>query len=286
MDKIKTFEEHQNLLKELDTRKMENQPHAKRGRELACNAVELTRYRNERNLMLFPFCSTSKRKRLKAIEYRSSDGKRWLQVTANHSFGMAKIWDFDILRFAISKAGEIKHQIGYFPPFVEFSSYECLKALRRSVNTGPNYVWLEEALARLVSTTYRGNIFRDDSNLVDGFTLISCRYEKYGGRIQKIRMTFNERILESVRNDKGLLAIDFEVIQEESGIKKRLLELVKISKGINEEWVVGLDRLKEMCAHEGELKKFKSLLKSYELPWKVSITKKGDGRCKVIFSDS
>jgi hypothetical protein len=66
--------------------------------------------------MIFPFCSTAKAKRVKSIRYTSADGKRWLEVTANYEYGMAKIWDFDILRFALSKAGEVALQVGYFPP--------------------------------------------------------------------------------------------------------------------------------------------------------------------------
>ena len=277
------WESHQELIKKLDREQMENSLEAKESAELASQRVELTRYRNERNLMLFPFCSTSKRKRLKTIEYRSSDGKRWLKVSANHDFGMAKIWDFDILRFALSKAGEIKNKTGYFPSFVEFSSYECLKAVNRPFKSGPSYAWLEEALARLVSTTYHGNIFRDDANLVEGFTLIGCRYEKKENRIQKIKIIFNERILESVRYEKGLLVIDTNVVNEESGVKKRLLELVKVSKGEAKEWVVGLQRLKELCAFERELKKFKSQIKSYDLPWEIEFSKAIGGGENIRF---
>jgi hypothetical protein len=282
---METIQERLEKLRKLSKERLENSPEVRVSTELACQAIELTRYRNERNLMLFPFCSTSRRKRLKAIEYKSSDGKRWLQVTANYNFGMAKIWDFDILRFALSKAGEIRNQTNYFPSFVEFSSYECLKAIGKDTKTGQNYIWLEEALSRLVSTTYRGNIFWDDANLVEGFTLISCKYEKHGDCIQKVRITFNERILESVRCANGLLAVDSKVIHEESGIKKRLLELVKISKGDAKEWIVGLKRLKEMCAHEGELKKFKSQLKSYDLPWKLKFIKSVNGGENVCFFD-
>ena len=280
--KMDQWEMHQELIKKLDREQMESSLKAKESEELACKAVELTRYRNEMNLMLFPFCSTSKRKRLKTIEYRSSDGKRWLKVSANHDFGMVKIWDFDILRFALSKAGEIKYKTGYFPSFVEFSAYECLKAIGRKPKSGSCYAWIEEALARLLSTTYHGNIFRDDANLVEGFTLISCRYEKKDDRIQKIKIIFNERILESVR-ERGLLAIDTNVINEESGVKKRLLELVKVSKGEAKEWVVGLQRLKELCAFEGEIKEFKRQIKSYDLPWKVEFSKAISGRENIRF---
>ena len=208
-----TWEEHQALIAELDRQRVEREAQAERERQEAAEAplreralelakvpVDLTRYRNERNLMLFPFCSTSKTKRVKGIYYTSADGQRWLEVTANHDYGMAKIWDFDILRFAVSKAGEIALQIGYFPPFVDFTAYECLKALGRDIKAGKNYLWLEDALARLTSTTYRGNIFREDEKHSEIFTLINVEYVKdQSGRISKVRLHFNQRIRESAK---------------------------------------------------------------------------------------
>ena len=146
MTLTRTWEDHQKLLAELDQQRAEREAREARERqeaeevllreqalELAKSPVDLTRYRNERNLMFFPFCSTSKAKRIKSIKYSSADGKRWLAVTANYEYGMAKIWDFDILRFALSKAGEVALKVGYFPASVEFSGYECLKALGLSL---------------------------------------------------------------------------------------------------------------------------------------------------------
>ena len=140
------WENHQKLLEDLDRKQKEREAREQRERqeaaeaplreqalELAKTLVDLTRYRNERNLMLFPFCSTAKAKRIKSIRYSSADGRHWLEVTANYEYGMAKIWDFDILRFALSKAGEVALQVGYFPASVEFSGYECLKALGLSL---------------------------------------------------------------------------------------------------------------------------------------------------------
>lgn len=281
-----SWEEHQALIAELDRQRAEREAQQERERQEAAEAplreralelakapVDLTRYRNERNLMLFPFCSTAKAKRVKEIFYASADEQRWLEVTANYKYGMAKIWDFDILRFAISKAGEIALQIGYFPPSVDFTAYECLKALGRFVKSGKNHEWLEEALDRLSSTTYKGNIFKEDEKRSVTFTLISfecIRDEKK--RIDKVRVYFNQRIQESAKL-RGLLVIDQKILHEEAGIKKRLLELVAVSKGKEPSWIVGLQRLQALCAHEGRLKEFKFQLKSYNLPWKVSFSK-------------
>ncbi len=282
----KTWEEHQKLLTELDRQRIEREAREARERqeaeeaplreqalELAKAPVDLIRYRNERNLMLFPFCSTAKAKRVKGIRYVSADGKRWLEVTANYDYGMAKIWDFDILRFALSKAGEIALLIGYFPSYVDFTAYECLKAIGRITNTGKSYTWIEEALDRLTTTAYKGNIFKEDEQRSETFTLINIECIKdENKRIDKIRVHFNKRIQESAKL-RGLLVIDSVIFREDAGIKKRLLELVAVSMGKESSWTVGLERLQALCAHDGELKEFKRQLKGYELPWKLGFSK-------------
>ena len=299
MTLTKTWEDHQKLLAELDQQRIERETREARERqeaeeaplreqalELAKSPVDLTRYRNERNLMLFPFCSTAKAKRIKSIKYSSADGKRWLSVTANYEYGMAKIWDFDILRFALSKAGEIALQVGYFPASVEFSGYECLKALGRNPESGSNLEWIKEGLTRLCLTGYSGNIFRENEKITEVFTLINASYLDQAGKLERIVITFNERLVESIRYSKGLLVIDPILLREDAGIKKRLLELVSVSIGKETTWTVGLERLQAMCAHEGELKGFKRQLKEYKLPWVVSFSKAIGGSENVTFKNN
>lgn len=282
----RTWEDHQKLLAELDQQRIEREAREARERqeaeeaplreqalELAKAPVDLTRYRNERNLMMFPFCSTAKAKRVQSIRYTSADGKRWLEVTANYEYGMAKIWDFDILRFALSKAGEIALQVGYFPASVEFSGYECLKALGRNPQSGSNLEWIKEGLRRLCLTGYSGNIFRENEKITEIFTLIKASYIDQSGKLERISISFDERLVESVRYSKGLLAIDPGLLREEAGIKKRLLELVMVSIGKEASWTVGIERLQALCAHEGTLKRFKYELKQYDLPWEITFTK-------------
>lgn len=293
----KSWEEHQALLAELDRKKAEREAREGRKRqeaeeaplkqkalELAKSTVDLTRYRNERNLMLFPFCSTAKAKRLKGIHYSSADGKRWLNVTANHDYGMVKIWDFDILRFALSKAGEIALKVGYFPSSVEFSGYECLKALGRNPQSGSNLEWMKEGLRRLCLTGYSGNIFRENEKITEIFTLIRASYIDQSGRLERICISFDERLVESVRYSKGLLTINQSLIREEAGIKKRLLELVTVSIGKEKSWTIGLERLQALCAHEGTLRRFKYELKKYILPWEITFSKALAGNWNVTFT--
>lgn len=264
----------------------EELPKVEKAIEIAEKAVELSAYRNERNLMLFPFCSTARKTRYTPIDYKTADGKRWLAVSPNIKHGMVKIWDFDVLRFALSKAGEVARLEGAtFPPYVDFSVYECLKAIGRNPHTKRSYKWFEEALKRLCSTVYNGNIFRESEKEEHLFTLARVTYirdEKES--ITKVRITFDERLIESVRYARGLLEIDPAVINEDSGLKKRILELVKTGMGKSNEWTVGVDRLRALCASERQVKHFKTDLKNLDnLPWKISFSPRVGGGEKVTF---
>ena len=248
--------------------------------------LELVKCERDRNLMLYPFCATSKSNRLNSIDYKSPNGKRWLKVSANNDLGIAKIWDFDILRFALWKAGlqpeETTKITGHFLNPVEFTSYECLRALGHDLGSG--YKWLEKALIRLTSTTYSGNIFKDDRNTTE-FTLVNIKkHEKNNGK-RCVQVIFNENLLDSVKYSSRLSSIEKIKIREESGIRKRLVELVEINKGSSEEWTIWLKQLQEICAHEGELKSFKSQLKSYTLSWKLKFNKTLLREEKVQFTD-
>jgi len=54
--------------------------------------------------------------------------------------------------------------------------------------------------------------------------------------------------------------------------------------GKESSWMIGLDRLQELCAHDGEVKEFKRQLKGYVLPWAVCFSKATGGGQNVTFS--
>jgi len=261
--------------------------------QMASQYISLTAYRNERNLMFYPFCSTSKGKRLKTIEYTSPNGKYWLQVTANHEYGMAKIWDFDILRFAISKAGEVALKTGHFPDGAGFKPHEYFTALKKSSGK-ESYKRFHEALKRLAFTGYSGNIFgeEDKNGKESHFTLIDYDYirdyKKPGTPTTgEVWIQFNHRLLESIRKNKNILRINGDVFQDiKSGVKKRLLDLVPVAMGKSAVWEKELKELYQICAVEEKttLRRFKSNIKSQlNLPWSVSFRKNKTNQTIVIF---
>lgn len=58
--------------------------------------------RDQRETMERPFFSLAKRKRLKPIDYTSPDGSTFVKVLPHSDYGMATIWDADILIWAAS----------------------------------------------------------------------------------------------------------------------------------------------------------------------------------------
>lgn len=272
---------------------------------------ELTAYRQERNLLWYPFCSIAKGKRLKTIDYITPDGRRWLRVTANHEYGMAKIWDFDILRFAMSKAVEVERKTGHFPDGVMFYMHECLEALGKT-NCKANYDWIKDGLKRLASTTYETNIFsekaekhyatinealRDQKAGVRMFTLISCQIAESENIIidRKIDIFFNWRLLESVRCNKQILVINKDVIGNQSPLKKRVMDIVTVGMGKSDQWEIRLTELFKRTAYfdpdkkqseEMQFSEMKRTLKTMDLPWIKSYRKNELDEEIIIFMEA
>ena len=63
--------------------------------------------RDQREMMERPFFSLAKTRRVKPIDYTSPDGNLWVHVSANPDYGMATIWDADILIYCASQLADM-----------------------------------------------------------------------------------------------------------------------------------------------------------------------------------
>ncbi|MCE2889522.1 MAG: replication initiator protein A, partial [Hyphomonadaceae bacterium] len=88
--------------------------------------------KDQRETMERPFFSLQKRKRLKPIDYRSPDGEVWVKVEAVPAYGMASIWDADILIWAASALNRLKQQgVNDLPRTLRTTAYDLLRAIKR-----------------------------------------------------------------------------------------------------------------------------------------------------------
>src|SRR3954447_10959598 len=88
--------------------------------------------RDTRETMERPFFSLAKRKRLKPIEYVSPNGEVFVNVYPNQEFGMATIWDADILIWAASTLNGMKNRgVNDLPRTFNVQPFDLLKAICR-----------------------------------------------------------------------------------------------------------------------------------------------------------
>ncbi len=111
--------------------------------------------RDQRDMMERPFFSLAKKPRMTPIKYQS--GELWVEVSANSQFGMASIWDADILVWASTQITEALDR-GLKPSrTIQFHPYNLLRSIRRTTG-GADYARLRAALERLTHTAVRTNI--------------------------------------------------------------------------------------------------------------------------------
>ena len=114
--------------------------------------------RDSRDVMEYPFLSLQKR-RTKPIEYRNS--KVSIEVHAPEKFGVATIWDWDLIIFAASHLNEAIERGGKPAPRIRFSPHDALRQMGRTTG-GRDYRELANAIRRLRMTTIVTNIRYDD----------------------------------------------------------------------------------------------------------------------------
>ena len=87
-------------------------------------------FRDQREMMERPFFSLAKSKRVKPIDYQSPDGKLWVHVSANPDYGMATIWDADILIYCASVLADMARRgVNDVPRKIHLMPYDLLRAI-------------------------------------------------------------------------------------------------------------------------------------------------------------
>jgi plasmid replication initiation protein len=115
-------------------------------------------WRDQRDAMAFPFLSLQK-SRTRPIEF--AQGEVRIEVHAPARFGLATIWDWDLIIFAASHLNAAIERGGRVAPRIEFVPYDALRQLRRGTS-GRGYRQLAEAVRRLRSTTIITNLRGED----------------------------------------------------------------------------------------------------------------------------
>jgi len=231
--------------------------------------------RDQRETMERPFFSLGKRKRLKPIEYVSPNGEVFVNVFPNAEFGMATIWDADILIWAASHMNNLRKQgKNDLPRTLTFQPYDLLKTIGR-LTGGHQYQLLRESLGRLQATSIVTNIRVPKGKKQRQFSWIESWTDNVDGETQQSRgmsLTLSDWFYEGILMDGGLLSIDPVYFTITGGRERWMYRVARKHAGGAGEggFAISLPTLFQKSGAEGEYRRFKfemlAIVRKNDLP--------------------
>ncbi|PZO70772.1 MAG: replication protein A, partial [Sphingomonas taxi] len=163
--------------------------------------------RDQRDLMERPFFSLAKAKRTAPILYESG-GVR-VEVFGMADYGMATIWDADVLIWAASQIVAAENNGLLTSRFFRFTPYQLLMAIGRATGAR-EYRLLKNALIRLQSTSIRTTIRQGEHWRRHQFSWIN-EWEELAtrdGRVEGMEFVLPDWFYRGVTDRSLVLAID------------------------------------------------------------------------------
>lgn len=197
--------------------------------------------RDNRDVMEYPFLSIQKGRR-KEINYRSPDGRVYLEITAPEKRGLATIWDWDLVIYLSAHVSDAIEQGQAVSQWISFPAYDALRYMGRG-SGGKDYRELVEAIRRLNGTT----------------VTTSIRMQDTAGEEGSLRWIEDYRIPKKYRENQWLQSIDdgeadatrpwavklpewiFNAVQRRTGILAVHSEYFNLTGGL-ERWLYRLAR--------------------------------------------
>jgi len=220
------------------------------------------RFRDQKDTMERPFFSLSKSKRMKPIEYVNENDGIFVTVQPHQDYGMATIWDADILIWAASILCDMKNRgINDIPREVKFQPHDLLKAIARSTG-GRDYAQLRDSLERLKTTVVTTNIRGKRGQKTTMFSWIDQWDDLIDAQTKESRgltLTVSDWFYRGVMEDGGLLSIDPAYFLITGGRERWLYRVARKHAGGNgaDGFAISMPILFEKSGAEGTYRRFK-----------------------------
>lgn len=219
--------------------------------------------RDYQETMQRPFFSLSKKKRLKPIEYVSPDKSVTVHVSANPAYGMATIWDADIMIYLASHLNELRERgENDLSPTIRLQPGDLLKRICWGTS-GRAYERLIAALDRLQATTIKTNIRANSKTRETTFSWIDSYTHLVDERTQRslgMEITLSKWFFDGVMDQRNVLAISPLYFEITSGLGKWLYRAARKHAGGNgpDGFTIGFETLHQKSGSESSLPSFKN----------------------------
>jgi plasmid replication initiation protein len=249
------------------------------------NIVDL-KFRDQKDTMERPFFSLSKSKRMKPIEYQNDNDGIFVTVLPHQDYGMATIWDADVLIWAASVLSDMKNRrLNEIPRELKFQPHDLLKVIGRSTG-GKDYAQLRGALDRLKSTIINTNIRAARGTKHITFSWIDQWEDLVDSRTKESRgltLTLSDWFYRGVTEEGGVLSIDPAYFSISGGRERWLYRVARKHAGGNgaEGFAISMPTLFEKSGAEGTYRRFKFELQRIvarnDLPGFLLTASQGEG---------
>jgi plasmid replication initiation protein len=244
--------------------------------------------RDAQDLMAWPYFSLAKRRRTAPIDFRM--GETWISVEAVPEFGMATIWDADVLIWAASQIVEARDAGLATSRLMVASPHEILTFTGRGTGKD-HYERLRAALDRLQSTTVATSIRQQHQRRRHRFSWINEWRELADGEgaPQGIELILPDWFYAGVLETSFVLTIDRAYFDLTGGLERWLYRIVRKHGGHQEHgWSFDLAHLH---AKSGVLSPFKQfafevrrIVQRQALPGYVLSLERAFGRERLAFA--
>lgn len=249
--------------------------------------------REQSDLMERPFFSLSKRKRIAPIDYTSPDGKVTVKVTANPNYGMATIWDSDILTFCVSQLVARRNtRSNDLSPVIHTNPSALLTSIGRQTG-GAQYRELMAGIQRLRTTQVETNIRGERGRKWGAFHFLgdtdgSGGHDEEG--LTSLALRVPDWLMDGIETGH-FLSIDRAYFDITGGIERAIYRAARKHAGSNSEgWTCRLSVLHQKTGSESKLKGFAHTIREIafrnDLPtYAMQLTTTKTGEAAVHFVD-
>jgi plasmid replication initiation protein len=243
--------------------------------------------RDQRDTMERPFFSLAKKPRFAPIEYRVGDA--WVEVSANPKFGIATIWDADILIWAATQITEAHDRGIASSRVIHFHPHGLLKAIRRPTG-GEHYRRMRAALERLTHTAVRTSIRAEGKKKAASFHWLESWTENIDertGETTGMTMTLPEWLFEGIVMKGGVLTIHEDYFLLTGGIERWLYRVARKHAGQQEQgWQFTMRQLYEKSGSTSRFSDFaidvRKVIEADSLPEYTAMMHKNEEGDEVV----
>ncbi len=204
------------------------------------------------------------------------------------AYGLATIWDKDILIYCISQVMEaLNRGREDVSRTVWVTAYDLLVTTNRQTD-GKGYRALKAALDRLATTYITTNIMTSGERITQGFGLIDSwkivEKSPNDDRMVAVEITLSKWLYNAIKG-REVLTINRDYFRLRKGIERRLYELARKHCGRKAKWKINLELLHKKSGSGGTLKEFRrkmrQIAKTNHLPeYRMVYTREQDS---VVF---